>query len=701
MSDIKALIEQRDEILNKIREIEESSEGIENENNAKKITDLNKEKSNLITKKNEISTELSKIEQKLNKINEEINSLSGSGIDRILEAIKTQRWYFFKNKPKVLMDKETGLLWANLDYFKYYVEGGDSVNNRGKYNNNDAKYIVNTLSLDDYNNWQIPTLEEFIKMIKDKTFPFKEGNNYSIKKCEYWVCSDYNDSKIGLDELRLLRNIWAKGNILPCNSSLVYESYKNDIIEDNKVYTEKEKLQFTLNLFIDNNLEPIFNDAEITKLYRKIFIEKPALMESLNEIQSQINSLQEEVLLSSTFDYNTLLAKYDIKSINSSVIKYYEAVKQWIDELMDKLHYYESVKSETICNYNAISLLLAKDYEYNPNLTEEENFILKDRQDFLKKNLELGMNNVNAKLLSIKNQAINLENRIDEIDMNDNSIEELAKIEKEERASFEFIAENTAKIIKNALLKIERFEKDKDFITNIIKYWNEWTEDYKNFKVTKKETLKNVCEDDGIDEEERIKWFNDWNNRRFYIEKRFLPLVERGIKGEIISNEIDGKKQENIIEQVIKLLKQYKYDIDNFYLEERKSIYQKFAFQAGGDLQEKFEVESELYKITSRFQKELQTIIFKLNKVEDRMFLLNWASDIIDLQIDEILYFIKDKELNKISEEIINKFANLKRKNLDTYISDAKSYSEELARREKEYNSLIFKMRKDLINNKN
>ena len=367
---------------------------------------------------------------------------------------------------------------------------------------------------------------------------------------------------------------------------------------------------------------------------------------------------------------------------------------------MDKLNYYESVKSETICNYNAISLLLAKDYEYNPNLTEEENFILKDRQDFLKKNLELGMNNVNAKLLSIKNQAINLENRIDEIDMTDNSIEELAKIEKEERASFEFIAENTAKILKNALLKIERFEKDKDFITNIIKYWNEWTEDYKNFKVTKKETLKNICEDDGIDEEERIKWFNDWNNRRFYIEKRFLPLLERGIKGEIISNEIEGKKQENIIEQVIKLLKQYKYDIDNFYLEERKSIYQKFAFQAGGDLQEKFEVESELYKITSRFQKELQTIIFKLNKVEDRIFLLNWASDIIDLQIDEILYFIKDKELNKISEEIINKFANLKRKNLDTYISDAQSYSEELARREKEYNSLIFKMRKDLMKNK-
>lgn len=38
----------------------------------------------------------------------------------------------------------------------------------------------------------------------------------------------------------------------------------------------------------------------------------------------------------------------------------------------------------------------------------------------------------------------------------------------------------------------------------------------------------------------------------------------------------------------IKLLQQYKDDIDNFYLEERKGIYIKFAFQAGGDIQEKF-----------------------------------------------------------------------------------------------------------------
>lgn len=36
---------------------------------------------------------------------------SGNDVETILEAIKNQRWYFFKNKQKVFMDRNTGILW--------------------------------------------------------------------------------------------------------------------------------------------------------------------------------------------------------------------------------------------------------------------------------------------------------------------------------------------------------------------------------------------------------------------------------------------------------------------------------------------------------------------------------------------------------------------------------------------------------------
>lgn len=698
MSDINVLIAQRNEILDKIKGIEENCEGIDNENNAKKISELNMQKSDLLAKKNELASKLAMMEQQTNTISAEINSLSGTGIDKILDAIEKQRWYFFKNKPKVLMDKYTGILWPNLNYYNHLKSDGN------EYTINEVKYMIDNLQIDLYDNWEVPGTYDLWKLIKDKSFIFKEGDDWEIKKRWYWavryngnICSkdlDYEGADAGIGR----ENV----SIIPCNKEITYFDYEKNISPDNNIYTEKEKLQFTLNLFIDNNLEPIFDDEEITELYRKMYIEKPALMNKLSEIQEQINNLQKEVLLSSEFDYRTLLSKYDVDAINGSIIKYYEGVESWIDELMDKMKYYESQKEDIITDCNAIGLVLSKKYEDNPNLTEEENEMLKDRQKFFKKHFEIGMSSVNTKLLSIKKQAENIENRIDEINCGDNAIKELAMLENEERASFSFIAENTANIIKNALMKIEYFEKNREFAVLAVKVWDEWTEDYKVFKTAKKEELKNLCEEDGIEQDIWEKWYSDWNKTRFTIEKQLLPLIQRGLKGEIVLNKVSASNdvtQENIINELLELIKEYKEKVDDFYIDERKGIYQKFAFQVGGDLQEKFESESELYKITSAFQEKMQKIIFSIDKVEDRLYLLEWANKISYIQIDEVLAFIKDKELVKIGEDIIKQFMELKRRNYDVYISDAKAYSEELSRREKEYNSLMFKMRKDLMKN--
>ena len=102
MSDLQTLTTQRDELLAKIREIESSCEGIENEHNAQRVQELNLEHAQLSAQKQELSAKLSAMESRLSEISSEITKLSGTGIDRILEAIKNQRWYFFKNKTKSL-----------------------------------------------------------------------------------------------------------------------------------------------------------------------------------------------------------------------------------------------------------------------------------------------------------------------------------------------------------------------------------------------------------------------------------------------------------------------------------------------------------------------------------------------------------------------------------------------------------------------
>ncbi|ETJ04417.1 MAG: hypothetical protein Q605_AUC00685G0006 [Actinomyces urogenitalis DORA_12] len=691
------LKKQREKVLEDIKKIEKL-EGIENESNSLEMSKLNLEKVKVNSQIDELSNKLSGLRLQLDGINKKINDLSGSAIDKILEAISEQRWYFFKNKTKVLMDKNTGLLWVNLDYFEYKKS-----ENSWWYSFEDADNKVLNLKIDEYTNWHIPKNCELWEMIEDKSFPFQEGSGWSIKNQFEWIVEQ--------DNIGGYRNLKSSGSrnsfyngvglLIPCNDSITYDTYKNDVSESNPIYTEKEKLQFTLNLFVNNDLWPIFDDENITELYKKIYFEKPRLLEQLSEIQSQIDEIEEQnknkiKLLSSEFDYTKLLENYNIDKINNSIIKYYKAVISWIDGLIERLDYFQEQKSDMIEEFNKIGLKLSQKYQENPNLTQRENELLKERQKFFKKNFELGMNDVTKKLLSYKKQAQSIEDRIDDINEGNNGISELAELENEKRASFSFIAENTANIVKNALIKMDYFEKNKNFAVAAINLWDKWSMDYKVLKTTYKEDLKNNCEKEDIEEEVWMKWFEDWCNTRFVIEQQFMPLIKEGLNGNFEAE----KNGVVIIEDIVALLDEYKKKVDNFYKNDRSAIYVNYVFAANGELQEKFETELKLYKISSEFQKKLQDIIFSLEKNENKIFLINWANNLIDLPVDEIINFVQLNNLDSIPQNVLNQFIELKKKNFESYLSDAKAYGREQERRDKEFNSLIFKMRKGLAKNK-
>lgn len=398
-------------------------------------------------------------------------------------------------------------------------------------------------------------------------------------------------------------------------------------------------------------------------------------------------------MLSSTFDYTALLAKYDIKAIDASIIKYYQAVQQWVEELLEKLDYYEKEKEDVIRDFNVIGLKLSKKYENSDTLTAEENALLSERQRYFASRFSLGMNSVKLKLLAVKHQADELEYRIDEIDNGDDAIHQLALLEKEERASFSFITENTAKIVRNALKKIEFFEANQQYVVWVINAWEEWTEKYKVFKTTYREELRSSCESDSIEEEIWQNWYADWQSLRFKIEQKVQPIIEKELHECIAMIKED---EISVVQQIISELAVYRDAVDSFYLEERKGIYQNFVFQSNGDVQDKLETESKLYKLTAQFQTALQSIIFNCAKAEDRIYILNWANDLLDIQIDDILALVSDNDLDKISDTILTEFSELKKKNYEIYLADAKSYGEEQARRDKQFNSLLFKMRKGL-----
>ena len=484
------------------------------------------------------------------------------------------------------------------------------------------------------------------------------------------------------------------GGCFYTSSLIANTTYTQDIDPNSKVYSETERLQFTLDLFTQNDLWPIFNDDEITQLYGRIYIDKPALTAKLQELNEQIAPLMTTRVLSSEFGcdsthasghYTAMLAQYDLPAVNSSVIKYFEALKKWTDDLMAMIEDFEREKDDTIRQFGVITLKLSKKYDDSPALSRDENDLMRERLAFFLRKLSLGMNTVKAKILAVKKQALELEERIDSTD----SITELAAIQDERRATFPLIAENTARIIRNALLKIEYFEAHRDFITNAVNILTEWTEDYRVFKTTRIKQLKDSCIKDTIDARIWDSWCGECQSLRLEIEGKLQPILERGLNGDVPVN-AEGEKP--VTEQIVDVLAEYKADVDKFYLEERKGLHQEFAFMPGGSLKEKFKTEGMLYKLTSKFQGALQKIIFSCTSSADRIFILKWAESLLDLRIDGIISFVADNGLDKVSAEILDGFSALRQKNYDVYLSDAEAYGEELARREKEYNSLMFRM---------
>lgn len=701
MNELETLQQQKVDLLAKIQQIAENREGIENPENVAKVTELNAKQSELLAQKGKLQTNLSALDNELGNIAKNIRDLSGSGIERILQAIKKQRWYFFKNKPKVLMDRDTGLLWNNLNF------SIENERRRGNwYSVNEANTLIQNLSLNDFKNWKV-TNKSYFEMLTNSTanFPFyfrekrivhsynpeqnsnvkyttvlmSENNNNTIKA--RWCDHDYPKEN------------GSEGLLLIYSEDVVSSEYSANISPSNNFYSETEKLQFTLDIFVQNDLIPLFDDAEITNLYRQIYVEKPALMKQLAELDEKIAELQKnEVRLTANFNYKPLLAKYDVKAVESSVIQYYGAVLSVTDEIMDILQEYETEQNTTISEFSNIALKLGAKYTSSSHLSDDENNVLKERQKIISERMELNIDDAKRQILLFKKQAENLADEVNQITHGENSITLLAELEQKPRMSFPFLVENLARVVRGTQQKVDFFTLHRDFVTNIVNLLVEWNDNYKSFKTNKHEELINVCRDNGIDEEVFKAWYEDWQKKRFAVEQRFLPLVNFALNGNLLSEDDSTAPAECVLE----ILKGYKEQVDNFYLNERKNIYQKFAFQAGGDLQEKFETESELYKLTEKLQSNLSEIIFSRDKTEERLCLLDWTKPLLNLPIDEIIDFVADKELSTISAEVLGQFSELKRRNLATYIADSQAYAEALKLRESEYNALMFKMRKDL-----
>lgn len=665
------LFRQRDELLEKIRSLAQTYESPDKATNANQIVELNVAQANLLVQRDALQTQIAAIDAECRTLDENIAEFFSDAVPKILQAIKNQQWYFFENNDKILLDRDTALVWANLDKFPY---SKNSDNYSGSNNYAEVRDLLaqkNSERWGGYGDWKIPTPHELWQMIGDKTFPFQSGNNWRIKGLSSW-CVDYKGALAhkDLDDSGAMTNIVAYNvNVLPCSHALVPPKFSA---------TPQE----ILNIFMRNNLVPKFNDATVNELYGKIFGANTALF----EVERQIAALQAApIKLTATFNYRQLLAKFDTAAIAKSPVKYFDAALTLTDELLDILSRYEAAQSETIAAYLQIALKLNANYVDNPNLTPEENSLLAERQKFLARRLELRTDEPKRKILSVKAQAENFFALLNIVNGSDNSIRDLTALYAEPRVDFELLVENLSRIIIDTQRRVDFFAAHKDIVSIIVNAHLAWSDDYRTFKTAKRDELKNTCTAAKIYRKIPSAWYKDWQAKRFAIEQRFLPLAEFALK----SDSFD-------VERVLEVLRGYREAVDEFYLHERKNIYMQISNTAGNNEQDKLEKDIQLYKLMEKFQNDLLKIIFACDKPEERIFLLTWTKPLLDLPIDELSDFICDRELDGISQDILAHFSEIRKQNYEQFLASNNALTEAVKQRNNKINELLFSMRQAL-----
>ncbi|KMV28476.1 hypothetical protein AB733_23405 [Photobacterium swingsii] len=678
---------------------------------------------------------------------------------KVLEAISKQKYFYLKELPHAIFDRDTSYLWPEkkLDTSKIKVElTGENLADK-----DEVKQLADELKSIDYlsfKGWEIPTPSD-LRTICDEVnrsgsnnlpcLAYKNDDIHFVSKYNHQqnTILNYNDCLIILNEWRNhsdnhTENIYlnliqqekprkiifenrfdrswtidaqTKGELQSkqfflVNKSFAIDEYKLD--PSFEKFSDKEKevaiakldqkaREDFLKVILKNKFVPIFDNHKIYPLYELLLINLPNLIFQLSEVEARLDELnainhQQRELLSSRFKYQDLLAfkKFNCHEIDMSPIRFANATIDWCELLQTKLTEYQIRQHKLITEGNAITYNLSRKYKHDGNLTKNENELLEKRQTFMFERLNMDMNTPIANLASMKLQCYALKKKLFDLNTDDNGLVKLGQFASEPRPSFDLVAENSATMLTDSLKRIEFYEDNRSLVNSLINSEREWSKDLKVVKSVSKENLKLECEEDDIEEIHWQAWFSDWSDKRWLIEQCLQPLIEKGIEGAFVYHNLNTTTP--LVIQLIDLLTQYKNKVDNFYLCDRKSIHQKFAFQPDGHLQEKFESENELYKHTVTFQEQLHDIIFSLEKVEERLWLFHWSDALIDMAIDTILDFIRDKDLDGISKTVIGDFTQLRLQNYSTFINDAKAHSEMSAKWDKEYSSLMFKMRKEL-----
>lgn len=681
--DFKSLVKQKADIEQQLSELTDLFDGLDNPAVADKVAKLEVQKAELAGRLDKLLAEIENSKAEISNISEKISKCSRGVTQQLLNAIIGQPQYFIKNKEKIFFDAMTGVILPNPHYFddipKYYdadMTTSDFDKEIKKYKDFDLHgYKLNYPNTDNFKYYH-STLRSYAKKYFKNSIQLiisdlsKSRNNDYIENIfrDGVFCGDY-----AVDSGQCLA--------FPLSDKLV----SDDLLPDNNVFTRQERAEKVLNLFIQEGWIPKFDDDENTKLYEKMYVTRPALIKQLAEINQKLAELPPpQTGFADGIDFTELIKGYDLTSIRSSLVRYHAELVRWFSELLTSLDDFSREQAPLLAEAQTLIDSLRDTIDEDDGQDAGEK-ILTERAQYLSQHLDFGLESLQAELVAFKNEAMISRDTLTSA----RTLTDLRQIEKQERPDFYLVAEHSAELIKLRLQGVDWFREHKDLATILIELHQEWRSDLHTFEHTTCTHFMEKCAGESIDSEKGEAWFAEWRRERLLAEEHLLPMMRSGIE-RIVPVEI--------VVETVKLLKSSIRDqLGRFFYDELIPLHIELSLKSASELQIRFEKEIKLTAINSEFQKQLEELIFKIDGTEGRLFLVRWAKDWYDSLVGDVLAFIdKDEFHERIARETLDGFRAMKRHTLEAFLQDVKAYAVAREEKDKEWNSLLFRMRSEL-----
>lgn len=662
---------------------------------------------------------LKQAQSKLEQLEPELENFEEDVEQILLDAISKQDWYCFRNKREIIFDSKTGLLFPNFEYIPHILYRDWKLEQKG-YAPSDVG-LGKWVSLDqiNYKNSDFcPFLMNryYIDSEFQNKFPCKFSGN---KLVDIYVYNYQDSSPYGcFKEFSKHSNKHKTGyfTTLPENTmvfpTLVILPNKH-IFPDNPRHTSIEKAKIILDFFIEKewvpNFEPFLeqlhdevqddfqerlNGAQKQcEEYNRIFdayYKRIQLQKQLVNLESKIAELPEPApinVFTSDFDYRLDLNSYDLSAIQNSIWQYSQASQHWIGNLLNCIDEWENEHLDLVKNTVELNQELDKKLSVSINVTTEEKQLLEEQLKHLKKRLDLGLTPLRSNLINLLSESHKITLDLEQTD----TLLGLAQLEKQVRPSFELLTEHTATLCTKTLKEMEWLNGSLDFVKIVVTVLRNSAEDYLILVDKYQQDLVQIGLDNSIETEEITKWFAEWRSERLSLLKQIQPLLDAGLNKVI---------DEQTVIDVLPCIAQYQTELDQFYLQKRLGIHTTYAFQPNGHRQEKLEKEQELTKLVHQFMQQLEKVIFNTKTTAQKIWLIRFSEVWQQGIVNEITDFLAKEQLierDDVVQIMSEELRKVQQQNLTACLQDAQSYSEALAQREKDVNTLIFKMRKALM----